>query len=69
MFQSVKGSSGITTPIPEPAYPSTLSSDVAFKRSKTTIILSDNNISHFLSRNVSVSVSITSQSEKGNLEE
>ena len=43
--------------MPEPAHHLTLFSDVAFEHSKTTAILSDNDISHGLSKNVSKSVS------------
>ena len=42
-------------------------SDVAFERSKTTAILSDNDISPGLSRNKSESVSITCQFVEDNI--
>ena len=44
----------------------TLFSDVVFRLSKTTTILSDSDISHDLSGNVSGSVSITCQSVEDN---
>ena len=50
--------SGISNLITEPAHPSSFPSDVAFERSKTTPILS-NNISHDLFRKMSGSVFIT----------
>ena len=64
----MKGYSGISNSIPEPAHPLTLFSDVAFERSKTTAILSDHDISHSLPRNISGSVSITCQSVEDNFE-
>ena len=62
----MEGFSGISNLMPEPAHPLTLFSDVASERSKTTAILSDNDISHRLSRNVSGSDYITCQSVQGN---
>ena len=63
---SVKGCSCISKLILEPAHPFSLFSDVAYERSKTTAILSDNDISHGLSRNVSGLFSITGQSVEDN---
>ena len=60
---------GISNSIPEPVYPLTLFSDVAFERSKTTAILSDHDISNSLSRNIIGSVSITCQSVEGNFKD
>ena len=60
------GCSVISNLIPEPAQPLTLFSDVAPERSKTTAILSDSDISHSLSRNVSEPVSITCESKEDN---
>ena len=54
--------SDISNLIPEPAQHLTVFSDVASECSKTTTILSDGDISHSLSRNVSGSVFITCQS-------
>ena len=65
----MKGCSGISKSILEPAHPFNLFSDVAYERSKTTAILSDKDISHGLSRNVSGSVSITGQSVEDNFTE
>ena len=65
----MKGCSGICNWILHPANPLTLFSDVVFERSKTTAILSDNEISHGLSRNVSGSVSITCQSIEDNIKD
>ena len=48
--------------MPEPAYPLTLFSDVAFERSKTTGILCDHDISHSLSGNINGSLSIICRS-------
>ena len=48
--------------MPEPAYPLTLFSDVAFERSKTTRILCDHDISHSLSGNINGSLSIICRS-------
>ena len=47
--------------IQEPVHPLALFSDVSFEHSKVTAILSDNDISHVLSGNVSGSVSTTGQ--------
>ena len=58
----MRGCSGISNLMPEPAHPLTLFSDVASELSKTTAILSDYDIPHSLSRNVNRSVSITCQS-------
>ena len=55
-FRIVKECSGIRNLQTEPAHPLTLFSDVAFERSKTTVIRSDNDISHDLFRKVSGSV-------------
>ena len=60
-FWSVKGCSGISNLIPESAHPLTLLSDRAFESSKTAV-LSNNDISHCLSRNVSESDNTTYQS-------
>ena len=58
----MKGCSGVSNSIPEPAHPLTLFSDVAFERSKTKAILEDHDIYHSLSRNINGSVFITCQS-------
>ena len=65
----MRGCSGISNLIPEPAHPLTLFSDVASERSKTTAILSDHDIPHSLSRNVNGSVSITCQSLEDNFKD
>ena len=75
----MRSCSGISNLIPEPAHPLTLFSevapnrskfsDVAPKRSKTTTILSDNDISHSLSRNLSGSISITCQPVEDNIKD
>ena len=65
----MRGCSGTSNLIPEPAHPLTLFSDVGPERSKTTAILSDNDISHSLSRNVSGSVSIICQSVEDNFKD
>ena len=65
----MKGCSGISNLIPEPAHSLTLFSDVAFECSKTVAIPSDRNISHGLSSNVSGSVSITCQSVEDNFQD
>ena len=57
----MRGSSGISNLIPEPAHPLTLS--------KTTANLSDHDIPHSLSRNVSGSVSISCQSLEDNFKD
>ena len=62
----MKGSSVISNLIPKPRHPLILLSDVAFESSKITVILSDNDISHGLSRNVTRSVSISRQSVENN---
>ena len=62
----MKGCSGISNAIPDPAHPLTLFSDVEFERSKTTAILSDHDIFQSLSRNISGSVSIICQSVEDN---
>ena len=62
----MKGSSAISNLIPKPTHPLILFSDVAFESSKITVILSDNDISHGLSRNVTRSVSISRQSVENN---
>ena len=69
MFWSVKGWPGISKSIPEPAHPLTLFSDVEFERSKSAAILSDHDISHSLSRNISGPVSITCQSVQDTFKE
>ena len=65
----MRGCSVISNLIPKPAYPLTLFSDVASERSNTTAILSNHDISHSLSRNVSGSVSITCQSLEDNFKD
>ena len=55
-FRIVKECSGVRNLLTEPVHPLTLFSDVAFERSKTTVIRSDNDISHDLFRKVSGSV-------------
>ena len=65
----MRGCSGISNLIPEPAHPLTLFSDVASERSKTTAILSDHDVPHSLSRNVNGSVSITCQSLEENFKD
>ena len=55
--------------MPEPTFPLTLFSDVASARSKTTAILSDNDISHGLPTNLSRSDSITCQSVEDNFKD
>ena len=62
----MKGCSGISNSTPESAYPLTVFSDIEFERSKTRAILSDHDISHSLSRNISGSVPITCQSVEDN---
>ena len=62
----MRGCSGISNLIPEPAYLFTIFSDVASERLKTTAILSDHGIPHSLSRNVNGSVSISCQSLEDN---
>ena len=64
----MRGWSGISNLIPEPAHPLTLFSDVQI-RSKTTEILSDHDIPHSLSRNVNGLVSITCQSFEDNFKD
>ena len=68
-FWSVRGFLGISKLIPEPTNPLTLFSDVASERSKTTVILSDHDIPHILSRNVIGSVSISCQSLEENFKD
>ena len=58
----MRGYSGISNRVPEPAHPLNLFSDVASERSKTIAVLSGHDIPHSLSGNVSGSVSITCQS-------
>ena len=58
-FWSVKACSSISNLIQENAQPLTLLTDVAYEHTKTTAILSDNEISHGQPRNLSDSVSIT----------
>ena len=65
----MRGYSGISNRIPEPAHPLTLFSDVASERSKTIAILSGHDIPHSLSRNVSGSISITCQSFEYNFKD
>ena len=65
----MRGYSGLSNLIPEPAHPLTLFSGVAPESSKTTKILSDNDIPYSLSRNVSGSVSITCQSSEDNFKD
>ena len=65
----MRGCSGISNLIPEPAHSLTLFSDVASRRSKTTAILSDHDIPYSLSRNVSGSVSVTCQSLEDNFKD
>ena len=65
----MRGCSGISNLISEPAHPRTRFSDVASERSKTTAILTDNDISHNLSRNVSGSVPVTCQSVEENFKD
>ena len=65
----MRGYSGLSNLIPEPADPLTLFSGVAPESSKTTTILSDNDIPYSLSRNVSGSVSITRQSSEDNFKD
>ena len=65
----MKGCSGISNLIPEPAHPLNLFSDVAFKRSNATAILSVHDISHSLSRNISGSAYITCQSAEDNFKD
>ena len=65
----MRGCSGISNLIPEPAHPFPLFYDVASERSKTTTILSDHDIPHSLSKNVNGSVSITCQSLEDNFKE
>ena len=55
--------------IPELAHPLTLFTDIAFERSKTTAILSDNDISHSQSRNASELYSITCQFVEDNFKD
>ena len=68
-FWSVKWCSDISNLIPEPADSLNLFSDVTFERSKTTAILSDNDISHGLARNVSGSDFITCRSVEDNFKD
>ena len=65
----MKGCSGTSNLIPEPAHHLTLFFDVTFEQSKTTAIQSDNDISQTLSGNVSGSVSITCQSVENNFKD
>ena len=65
----MKGCSGISKSLPEPAHHLILFSDVVSEGSKTTAILSDYDISHSLSRNISGSVSVTCQSVEDNFKD
>ena len=65
----MRGCSGISNLIPEPAHPLTLFSEVASERSKTTAILSDHDVPHSLSRNINGSVSISCQSLEDNFKD
>ena len=65
----MKGCSGISNSVPEPAHRLTLYSDVSFERSKTAAILSDHDISHSLSRNIMDQFSITFQSLQDNFKD
>ena len=65
----MRGCSGISNVIPEPTHPLILFSYVASERSKTKAVLSDHDIPHSLSRNVSGSVSITCQSLEDNFKD
>ena len=58
----MRGCSGSSNLIPEPAHPFS-------ERSKTTAILSDHDIHHSLFRNVNGSVSITCQSLEDNFKD
>ena len=55
--------------IPELAHPLTFFPGIAFERSKTTAILSDNDISYSQSRNASESYSITCQFVEDNFKD
>ena len=65
----MRGCSGISNLIAEPAHPFPLFYDVASERSKTTAILRDHDIPHSLPKNVNGSVSITCQSSEDNFKE
>ena len=65
----MRGCSGISNVIPKPAHPLTLFSYIASERSKTTAVLSDHDIRHSLSQNVSGSISITCQSLEDNFKD
>ena len=60
-LKSVKEYPDICNLMPESAYPLTYFSDKAFERSTTTAVVSDNDISHGLCKNMSGSVSIACQ--------
>ena len=62
----MRGCSGISNLIPEPAHPLTLFSDVTSEPSKVTAILRDHDTPHSLCRNVNELVSITCQSLEDN---
>ena len=65
----MRGCSGISNLIPEPAHLLTLFSNVASEHSKTKATLVAHDIPHRLSRNVCGSVSITCQSLEDNFKD